>query len=280
MKDYLFYTLYNISPIYRNRLVQLIHKFTFKISDTLKNKIYDMINTRANDEEIVKYISSIVNYDNSTMNSKKRAQKFALQWKSVMDDTICNNIKINKYLDIGCNNGYITVEFGKIMGLHKDNIYGIDVESFTFQNIKPISGFTFNYYDGYKIPFDDNTFDFITCIMVLHHIKYPNVILSEMRRVLKQDGVILIKEHNIYDEPLIWLTHLEHLLYDSISYNILYNDFINNYYFNGFTKSDIKKMFTSYGFRKISIKNNDIIDKYYSYNPTKHYYYLWKKEHI
>ncbi len=63
--------------------------------------------------------------------------------------------------------------------------------SHTIGNIKPvyvkpdISG---------KLPFESNSFDLITCFGTLHHIPNVSTVLSEMIRVLKPDGYMLIRE--------------------------------------------------------------------------------------
>jgi ubiquinone/menaquinone biosynthesis C-methylase UbiE len=42
--------------------------------------------------------------------------------------------------------------------------------------------------------FPDETFDLITCISVLHHIPNVSFVLSELCRVLKPDGYLLLRE--------------------------------------------------------------------------------------
>jgi SAM-dependent methyltransferase len=47
--------------------------------------------------------------------------------------------------------------------------------------------------DG-KIPLDSNSVDLITCFGVLHHIPNISFVMSELYRILKPDGHILIRE--------------------------------------------------------------------------------------
>ncbi|MFT3739353.1 MAG: class I SAM-dependent methyltransferase [Breznakibacter sp.] len=47
--------------------------------------------------------------------------------------------------------------------------------------------------DG-KLPFDDGSFDLITCFGTLHHIPNVSFVLSEMVRTLKPRGIILLRE--------------------------------------------------------------------------------------
>lgn len=183
-------------------------------------------------------------------------------------------------MDIGCNNGLITIAFGKNLGLENKQIFGIDVNNFGEQQIKPISGFEFTYYDGYNIPFEDNTFDLITCSMVLHHVKYQHILLAEIRRVMKPAGIFFIKEHNCYDDNLYWLILLEHLLYDVLDHHIGYDEFIKSYYLNLHSEKEFTNIISSYGFTKKNIESDHIKNLYYSYNPTKHYYSIFVKNEL
>lgn len=51
-------------------------------------------------------------------------------------------------------------------------------------------------YDGKRLPFPDNYFDIITSIEVIEHVKNPQLMLTEMNRVLKADGILHITTAN------------------------------------------------------------------------------------
>jgi len=65
------------------------------------------------------------------------------------------------------------------------------------------------YIDGVaeSIPFPDNSFDMVTCQTVLIHVAEPIMALSEMKRVLKPDGLLVAVEPN-NSVPLIILNNL------------------------------------------------------------------------
>ncbi|MEN7551783.1 methyltransferase domain-containing protein [Rapidithrix thailandica] len=50
--------------------------------------------------------------------------------------------------------------------------------------------------DAHKLPFEDNSFDLVTCQTVLIHVKKPKKVIKEMKRVLKPGGTILCVEPN------------------------------------------------------------------------------------
>ena len=51
-------------------------------------------------------------------------------------------------------------------------------------------------FDCHKIPFKDNLFDNVVCLNCIHHFSNPIIALSEIIRVLKVNGKILIIEPN------------------------------------------------------------------------------------
>lgn len=55
-----------------------------------------------------------------------------------------------------------------------------------------------------NIPFSDDSFDSVLCTQVFEHLKYPNKAASEIFRVLKKDGVVLItvpQTNELHEEP-------------------------------------------------------------------------------
>ena len=117
-----------------------------------------------------------------------------------------NKMKFNfesgkSILDVGCGDGSDAEIFINEYGL---DVYGIDV--YEHKNIKSINRFKFKQVGIYKIPFEENSFDYIFLHDVLHHIdeenqSYENHIkgLKELKRVSKKDGYIIILEANRYN---------------------------------------------------------------------------------
>ncbi|QCP50766.1 class I SAM-dependent methyltransferase [Trinickia violacea] len=62
------------------------------------------------------------------------------------------------------------------------------------------------YYDGTRIPFDDAEFDSAICIEVLEHAQNPELLLREIARVLKEQGVLLL--------TVPWSARRHHIPYD------------------------------------------------------------------
>lgn len=96
-----------------------------------------------------------------------------------------------RVLDIGCN-------IGQMLHLMKHQAeikaVGVDISIESLQNAKlnALNSFDFVLCSVEKgIPFDDNSFDVITCMDVIEHLENPEFVLSEMKRVLKPGGRFL-----------------------------------------------------------------------------------------
>ncbi len=90
-----------------------------------------------------------------------------------------------KILDIGCCRG------GLRKYLRGDlKYYGVDVLCNNFENYVRID------LNSNILPFKSKQFDAITCTDVLEHLFYPLEMMKEIKRVLKDDGVVLISLPN------------------------------------------------------------------------------------
>lgn len=109
-----------------------------------------------------------------------------------------------KLLDVGCGDGSDAEIFAKYYGL---DVFGIDVHNATVKS----RDFKFVRASIYQIPYPSNSFDYVFLHDVLHHIDEPlqresfhEIGLKEVRRVCKNQGVIIIVEANRYN-PLFFL---------------------------------------------------------------------------
>jgi SAM-dependent methyltransferase len=113
------------------------------------------------------------------------------------------NIETARVLDIGSGIGltdhHLTPYF--------KNLCGVDVEEEVVNSAKGFnSEVKYSFYDGLKLPFEDNSIDLAFSINVMHHVSPVNWehFLKEMNRVLKPGGIGAVFEHN----PLNPLTRL------------------------------------------------------------------------
>jgi len=95
-----------------------------------------------------------------------------------------------KALDIGCGSGYMTYQ----MAYDGATAYGIDIikmdDYYVPENLR--EKLTFIQIQGETIPFEENFFDIILLSEVITQVPEPQKMLTEIKRVLKQDGRLVI----------------------------------------------------------------------------------------
>ena len=94
-------------------------------------------------------------------------------------------------LDIGCG----TKPYEEICNI--DEYIGLEIEDGSDRQYR----YADVYYDGKKIPFQNNKFDSVISNQVFEHVFNPDQFLRELNRVLKTDGLLLITV------PFIWCEH-------------------------------------------------------------------------
>ncbi|TRZ49568.1 MAG: class I SAM-dependent methyltransferase [Dehalococcoidia bacterium] len=101
-----------------------------------------------------------------------------------------------KVLDIGCFPGYVTVAAG-LLGY---NVYGVDIEPSALARFTQKFGTKFikANIENKKLPFNDQEFDCVIFTELIEHINPFSVgkVLSEIFRVLKNDGYLLMSTPN------------------------------------------------------------------------------------
>jgi SAM-dependent methyltransferase len=106
-----------------------------------------------------------------------------------------HHVEKPRILDLGCGHGYIHPslrQFGYvIVGVES----AVDVLAVARKNNPDVE---YIGYDGKELPFDDQCFDVVLAICVMHHIPPEKWLsfLGEIRRVLRSGGIAVIFEHN------------------------------------------------------------------------------------
>lgn len=84
-----------------------------------------------------------------------------------------------------------------------------------------------------KLPFEDNSFNFISMIAVIEHLKNKEIIMNEIKRVSKKDASLIITTPNF-----------------KYCYKTFYND---PTHVSPFTEISLKKFLINYGMREVNI---------------------------
>jgi SAM-dependent methyltransferase len=101
----------------------------------------------------------------------------------------------SRVLDVGCGNGYIAHHLSAMLN---GAVVGIDLGETTEAQID------YRPFNGVHFPVEDDSFDAILLCYVLHHAQNLEVMMDELRRVLRDGGLAAIYE----DIPDTWLDRL------------------------------------------------------------------------
>lgn len=100
---------------------------------------------------------------------------------------------INNLLDVGCASGYFTVYFKN----KAKNICGVDINKNLIEEAKKnYKGVKFILLKSEKLPFKSNTFDVVTILDVLEHVDNDKIMINEIYRVLKKNGLLILSVPN------------------------------------------------------------------------------------
>lgn len=172
-----------------------------------------------------------------------------------------------KILDLGCGSGRM-IKFLKSYIKNFEYI-GIDFsEKLILIAKKEFPEYKFIKLDILKkqLPFENNYFDLVLLIAVLHHIPSKNhriLILKEVKRVLKQDGVLFMTNWNLlkfrtFIKYFLNLKRLKILKFKFFSKH-LFIPWKNRYlrYYYAFSSKEIKKLCKKIKFKILLFKKNN-----------------------
>lgn len=190
------------------------------------------------------------------MNSIQYFDSIAEKWNIIRSDYFeerlkykilsITNIKDKVVADLGCGTGFVSLALVNEASI----VFSVDNSSNMLKQLRA-NALDKNYKNLYLIKSSldslslfDESVDIVFINMALHHIKDAKKAISEMHRVLKKDGVVIISdvmEHNgewareeMFDE---WL---------------------------GFSNKQIENWLEEAGFNSIQIENTDLSCKGYS----------------
>ena len=100
-----------------------------------------------------------------------------------------------RVLDAGCGTGY-GAEMLAAAGAA--SVMGVDSAAAVVEAARARAGgrLAFERADVARLPYDDGSFDLVTCFEVIEHVPDPGAVLGELRRVLAPGGVLAISSPN------------------------------------------------------------------------------------
>jgi 2-polyprenyl-3-methyl-5-hydroxy-6-metoxy-1,4-benzoquinol methylase len=98
-----------------------------------------------------------------------------------------------RVLDAGCGEGYGTA---LLASAGAAGVVGVDVDEATIEHARERYGGEFQVADVTQLPFDAASFDLVVCFETIEHVADARQVVAELRRVLADDGMLVISTPN------------------------------------------------------------------------------------
>lgn len=183
-------------------------------------------------------------------NSKKYFDKEASYYDNshdgkfvkVMYDEILNrinNINPKSLLDLGCGPGNILLKLSQNKNM---KLYGLDISEKMIKvaNDNLNGKAELKVGDSEFIPWESNSFEVVVCNASFHHYPNPEKVLLEIKRVLKQNGILILGDPTV---PLVLRQILN--LFCKIS---------NGGDYRVYSEQEIKNLLITCGFKPLNFK--------------------------
>lgn len=161
-------------------------------------------------QEPIADMDAVIQYD-------KGAKLYMLpEYKYFVWKILRRGIREGKVLDIGTGSGLLAIELARVKGCQFD-ITAIDISQ-NMINLSQKNAIKYHVENRIKflvataanLPFDDESFDMVISYASLHHWFNPTAVFNEIGRVVKRDGIFIIRDNKrVYQHPIgkiaIWL---------------------------------------------------------------------------
>lgn len=117
----------------------------------------------------------------------------------VFEELLQNKITGKKFLDAGCGTGY----FAKVANEMGAKVTALDVGSKLLAEVRKKCKVKTIIGDICNLPFGNNTFDIVLATEVIEHTRNPKKAVTELCRVTKKGGVLILTTVNSLWAPLV-----------------------------------------------------------------------------
>ena len=162
------------------------------------------------------------------------------------------DFKPKSYIDIGCGDGLFTDGVSRAYPSTKGHSFATDLAP-------PISAkdnFEYVSYDERgQVPVAQGSIDFVTTLMVLHHVPEVRVLLGEIARIMAPNAKFLVRETDATDPE----DEAFNVVMDEIFYTAWDQDDTLAQHFNFRSRADWCELFSDCGFEIEAIDESEIM---------------------
>jgi 2-polyprenyl-3-methyl-5-hydroxy-6-metoxy-1,4-benzoquinol methylase len=201
-----------------------------------------------------------------------------------------NSLAELKIVDIGGGEGDIISLIGESLDIPNENIYCVESRSSWSESYKFNKKINYIFWDNSNIEIEPNSIDVIIIMVSIHHMDNQTIqnLMLNLNKLLKPNGLVIIKEHdskNLTEKKIIDLEHhLYHIMMtptDEINEKNL-KSYLDNFTNNYMSMDQTEELFKQNGFKHIktldrmfnSFNSHNIND---ITNPTNLYWALYTK---
>ncbi len=135
-------------------------------------------------------------YDNFYTNTDTTWRMLGAKYKAQNIVEVCNAITPKTVLEVGAGDGSVLHylnEWNFAPELHAVEIAQSGVDLILERKLQHLK--TAQIFDGYKLPFEDSSFDLIILAHVLEHVEHERILLRELKRVAKYVVIEVPKDY-------------------------------------------------------------------------------------
>jgi ubiquinone/menaquinone biosynthesis C-methylase UbiE len=255
----------------------------------ISNEIVDIICQNSNlSSKLIKIDNLITKYNLNKFSGN--INNHHLYIVSRLIDIFCSNkdlYNINSnstILDIGGGNGDILNILGDNFNIVSNNLYCLEQSNDNWsESYSKTNNVTYITWDNHYLDLPDNSIDLIIIMVTIHHMSDETIynLLKNIQRILKKDGYVIIKEHNMVNynvkQLIDWEHHLYHLMSDHKNTNINIDKYIETFINNYKSKEDYDQLFDSIDLTGIQEYNRQLENKNDDNNVTNLYWKIYRK---
>ena len=109
------------------------------------------------------------------------------------------DFKVESYVDIGCGNCQITDQISQALSASRTvaaDIAPYERAKYTLRSCKTKMHYVQIDQQRSKVNVRTSSVDLVTCYMSIHHFEAQAAMFAEIKRILKPDGFLFVREHD------------------------------------------------------------------------------------